>query len=255
MRALPDRAVTVTVMTENSFWTSPPQARVRGSGHCTITVVLPPFPGHSQEWPANDPDRAREFAASFGTIDEVLEYHGERNISDGFSLRARDDLDWIQVGVWGNVIGISDPALADGGNAWPVLEQVRNLAARYPGAKIVGGATVDRGETHEEAAWVVPGFELVHSEGWPCEDDTSRWTLGGDPRAVLDACGVTARTAEDADVAYDPDNPASTYWGGLGELILGPHRPWRRRRVRTSVFRVRHTRAATDLMEENWIQD
>ncbi|MFD9036491.1 hypothetical protein ACFVZW_35960 [Streptomyces sp. NPDC059567] len=25
--------------------------------------------------------------------------------------------------------------------------------------------------------------------------------------------------------------------------------------MRTSVFRVRHTHAATDLMEENWIQD
>lgn len=57
--------------------------------------------------------------------------------------------------------------------------------------------------------------------------------------------------AKEADVAYDPDDPASTYWGGLGELILGAHRPWRRRRVRTSVFTVRHTHAATDLMEQS----
>ncbi|MFD6276566.1 DUF6333 family protein [Streptomyces sp. NPDC060209] len=242
-------------MTENSFWTYPSQARVRGSGRHAITVVLPPFPDLSDGLPPNDPEGAREFAASFGTVDEVLEYEGERNISDGFSPAARDDLDRIQVGRWGNVIGISDPALADEGNSWPVLEQVRNLAERFPGAKVIGGATVDCGETHEEAAWAVPGFELVHSEGWPGEDDASRWTLEGDPWAVLDACGVTARTAKDADVAYDPDNPTSTYWGGLGELILGAHRPWRRRKVKTSVFRVRHTHAATDLMEEVWFAD
>ncbi|MFB7369684.1 DUF6333 family protein [Streptomyces sp. NPDC056222] len=242
-------------MTENGFWTYPPQAPVRGSGNYAITVVLPPSTEHSPEWPPNDPDRAREFASSFGTVDQVLEYQGERNISDGFSLRTRADLEWIQVGVWGNVIGVSDPSLASDGNSWPVLEQVKELAERFPDAKIVGGASVDRGETHEEAAWVVPGFELVHSEGWPCEDDASMWTLDGDPRAVLDACGVTARTAKDAGVDYDPSDPTSTYWGGLGELILGTHRPWRRRRVRTSVFRVRHTHAATDLMEENWIRD
>ncbi|MGX1508020.1 UNVERIFIED_CONTAM: hypothetical protein RKD43_006645 [Streptomyces graminofaciens] len=249
------RAVTVAGMTENSFWTCLPQAQVRGSGEYTVTVVLPPFPDQSGDWPPNDPERAREFAASFGTVDAVLDYHGEQNISDGFSLTTRDDLDWIQVGVWGNVIGISDPALADDGNSWPVLEQVRNLAERFPGAKIIGSATVDRGETHEEAAWVVPGVEPVHSEGWPVEDDPSRWTLEGDPQAVLDACGVTPQMAKDADVAYDPDDPTSTYWGGLGELILGVHRPWRRRKVRTSVFRVRHTHDATDLMEEVWISD
>lgn len=57
------------------------------------------------------------------------------------------------------------------------------------------------------------------------EDGTSRWTLEGDPQAVLDACGVTAQMAKDADVAYDPANPASAYWDGLGELILGTQRP------------------------------
>ncbi|MDF6019789.1 DUF6333 family protein [Streptomyces sp. JH34] len=240
-------------MTETSFWTCPSHARVRGSGRHTITVVLPPFPDLPDGMPPNDADGAREFAASFGTVDEVLECDGERNISDGLSPATRDDLDRIQVGRWGDVIGISDPALADDGNTWPVLEQVRALAERFPGAKVIGGAVTDRGETHEEVAWAVPGFEVVHSEGWPGEDDPSRWTLEGDPRAVLDACGVTGQAAKDADVAYDPDDPAATYWGGLGELILGVHRPWRRRKVRTSVFRVRHTRAATDLMEEIWI--
>ncbi|MEV6594562.1 DUF6333 family protein [Streptomyces acidicola] len=113
-----------------------------------------------------------------------------------------------------------------------------------PEAKIIGGATVDCGETHEETVWLVPGFELVHSEGWPGEDDdTPRWTLKGDPQAVLDACRGTAQRANDADVPYDPDHPTSTYWGGLGELILGAHRPWRRRKVRTSVFGVPHTRS------------
>ncbi|MBM7436638.1 DUF6333 family protein [Streptomyces sp. HB132] len=242
-------------MTENGSWTCPSQARVRGAGRYTITVVLPPFPDPSDGLPPNDPHAAREFAGSFGTVDGVLEYQGERNISDGFSPATRDDLDRIQVGRWGNVLGVSDPALADGGHSWPVLEQVRNLAERFPGAKVIGGAVVDRGETHEEAAWAVPGFELVHSEGWPSEADTSRWTLTGDPQAVLEACGITAREAKEADVAYDPDDPASTYWGGLGELILGAHRPWRRRRVRTSVFTVRHTHSATDLMEEVWLSD
>ncbi|MFE9856461.1 DUF6333 family protein [Streptomyces sp. NPDC005780] len=240
-------------MTENSFWTCPPQAQVRGSGQYTVTLVLPPYPDAAAGFPPNDPEAARKFAASFGTVDTVLEYGGERNISDGFALTARDDLEWIQVGVWGNVIGIADPALADEGNSWPVLEQVGNLAKRFPGAKIVGAATVDCGAVHEEAAWVVPGFEPVHSEGWPDGDELPPWTLEGDPAAVLEACGVTARTAQDADITYDPEDPAATYWGGLGELILGAQHPWRRPQLWTSAFRVRHTHAATDLMEEVWI--
>ncbi|NBE54553.1 DUF6333 family protein [Streptomyces boluensis] len=240
-------------MDEKNYWTCPPEAEVRGGGEFTVTLVLPPFTDHAAAWPHNDPVRAREFAASFGTVEEIVAYEGEHTISHGFGLQTRDDLEWIEVGVWDNVIGISDPSLADRGLSWPVLEQVRDLAARFPEARIVGSSSVDRGETHEEVAWAVPGFDVVHSEGWPCNDDPEVWTLEGDPQAVLDACGVTARMAEEADIEFHPDSPADTYWGGLGELILGTNCPWRRRKARTSIFRVRHTHAATDLMEENWL--
>lgn len=241
-------------MGDNDFWTCPPHTTVRGSGDYTITVVLPPFPHHTDGWPPNDPLRAREFAEAFGTIDTVLEYHGEQNITDGFALQTREDLEWIQVGVWGDVMAVSDPSLADRGLDWPVLDQVRDLAGRFPGAKVIGGAAVDRGETHEEVAWAVPGVDLVHSEGWPCNDDPAVWTLNGDPQAALDACGVTAQHTEAAHIDHDPDDPTATYWGGLGELLLGPDCPWRRRGIRTSVFRVRHTQSATDHMEENWVE-
>ncbi|MEV0649353.1 DUF6333 family protein [Phytomonospora sp. NPDC050363] len=230
------------------FWTSPPDTLVRGSGIYTVTVVLPPI--ESPAWPANDPARAREFAAALDTVDEVLEYEGEQRVAGGFGLQTRADLEWIQVGVWGNVIGVCDPALADNGNSWPVLEQVTELAKRLPGAKIIGNASVDRGESHEEVAWVVPGFEPVHSEGWAINEDPALWTLTGDPQAVLDGCGLAEPYSG---IPYDAEDPTATYWGGLSELILGEHDPWSRR-LRASAFRVRHTEDATDRMEEGWLQ-
>lgn len=240
-------------MTENSYWTCPPDAPVPGSGTHSLTVVLPGAGGPWTEWPANDPDRAREFAAALGTVEAVLGYEGERTIAEAFSSATRADLDLIRVGVWGDVLAVSDPALVDDGDAWPVLAQVEALATRFPGATVIGEASVGRGARHEEAAWSVPGHPPVHSEGRPDSDDPSHWTLTGAPWPLLAALGVTPERAKAADVAYAPDDPAATYWAGLGELILGDRRPWRRRKVRTSVFRVRHTREATDRMEELWL--
>ncbi|MFF7178241.1 DUF6333 family protein [Streptomyces sp. NPDC008121] len=238
-------------MADTDPWIRPPDHRVWGSGDATITLVLPPFPDRSEGFPAHDPAAARRFAEDFGTIDAVLEELTPLSPVDPVVLETRTDLDVVRVGCWGNVIALADPALADNGDAHPVREQVRALAERYPGARIVGSAHVDTGETHAEDAVVVPGAPALHSAGWSGEEP---WTLTGDVWAVLDALGITPEAVEEEDVEIDED-PRFTEWEGVSRLAQGPCRPWGRKELRMSVFRVRHTEAATRRMEEIWLPE
>jgi hypothetical protein len=245
----------VTGVTETSYWTCPPDRRVNGWGDYTITVLHPPFPtttGRSTrttvaELAPHDPVRAREFAESFGTVEAVLE---ELPLTDTVSASpwTRADLDIIRVGCWGNVIGISDPALADNGNTCPLLEEAEVLHKLYPDARIVGSVHTDMGADHSEDVIFLPGGLMLHSEGW----DSSRWDLTGDPRAILDALGITAESLVGEYAELDEDNPADTNWNAFGNLALGPLDPWHFDVVRMSAFRVRHTEHYTDLMEEIW---
>ncbi|BDM73229.1 hypothetical protein HEK616_67160 [Streptomyces nigrescens] len=238
-------------MSDTDFWSCPPDSGVWGSGDHTITLVLPPFSGPGPVFAAHDPLRAQEFAEAFGTVDEVLEEVQSASAAEPMALETRKDLDFIRVGCWGNVLAISDPSLADNGNAHPVLGQVTALRDRFPGARIVGSAHVDCGETHSEDVIVVPGVPLLHSEGWPGEEP---WTLTGDLQAVLDALGITPEVLEEEDVELSGD-PRYSDWEGLARLALGPYDPWGRADLLTSVFRVRHTESATALMEEIWLPD
>ncbi|WP_338898190.1 DUF6333 family protein [Streptomyces sp. TG1A-60] len=89
-------------MTDNSFWTLPPDRMVRGSmGHCNITVLLPPFDVDARTLPADAPVRAAEFAASFGTVDEVLEEIGPRSVLDVPYPNTRTALDVVLAAAWG----------------------------------------------------------------------------------------------------------------------------------------------------------
>jgi hypothetical protein len=231
------------------------EQELTGFGESTITLVFPPFQPFSPSTPASpagfaphDPVRARAFAADFPTIEAIVE---ELEPSDAgpVSPHTRGDLDLVRVGCWGNVIAISDFALVDDGNMSPVLDVTTVLAERYPEARIVGDASIDRGENHAETCIHLPGGLKLDYEGWPAGN---RSYFKGDPHAMAQAVGVTR---EDLAKRYiDLDDPESVPWGHFGAVLLEPFHPWGYDSLAMSEFRVRHTEQATDHMEEIWLQ-
>jgi len=239
---------------DNSFWTCPPDREVHGSGEYTITILLPPLPTTTDrrtltttELAPHDPVRARQFAETLGTVDAVLEELPLTNTVSTFPA-TRADLDIIKVGCWGNIIGISDPALADNGNACPLLDETETLHQRHPDARIVGSVSNDMGETHYENTIHLPEGLMLHCEGW----DSTQWNLTGDPHAILHALGITPESLAGHDAELDGENPSRTDWHAFGNLALGPLDPWHFDTVQMSAFRVRHTEDHTTLMEEIW---
>lgn len=247
-------------MIDNGYWTSacPPDREVHGGGDYTITILRPPFPtttttttGRSTltkvaELAPHDPVLARQFAETFGTVDAVLE---ELPLTDTVATfpSTRMDLDIIKVGCWGNVIGVSDPALADNGTECPLLAETEALHKRYPDARIVGSVGVDMGASHSEDTIHLPDGTMLHYEGW----DSEQCYLTGDPHAILRALGITAESLV-GQYAELSEDPADTDWRSFGNLALGPWSPWNFDTVQMSAFRVRHTEAYTALMEEKW---
>ncbi|MFI7410278.1 DUF6333 family protein [Streptomyces sp. NPDC049627] len=233
-------------MTGDSFWTLPPDRMVRGSlGHCNITVLLPPFGVDARALPANDPGRAAEFAASFGTVEEVVEEIGPRSALDVPYPDTRTDLDIVQAAAWGHALGFSDPALADNGNDTPLLTEARRLRERYPDARIVGRVHFHGGADHTEDIVWLPDGAMFHATGWPGDEP---FEVTGDPDAIASALGIPAETLED--LGLHEEDPADVEWAGFVALALGEADPWGWEQLRTTAFRVRHTRFATSTMEE-----
>ncbi|WP_259407956.1 DUF6333 family protein [Streptomyces akebiae] len=233
-------------MTDDSFWTLPPDRVVRGSmGHCNLTVLLPPFDVDAGTLPANDPARAAEFAASFGTVDEVLEDLGPRPVLDVPYPYVRTDLDVVQAAVWGHVLGFSDPALADAGDDNPLLSEARSLREWYPDARIVGRVDFHGGASHTEDLVWLPDGTMFHAAGWAGDEP---FEVTGDPAAVASALGIPAEKL--ADLGLDEEDPADIPWADLAALALAESDPWGRRQLHTTAFRVRHTEFATSTMEE-----
>ncbi|MDG4858469.1 DUF6333 family protein [Streptomyces sp. T-3] len=243
-------------MTDSNFWTVPADLEVNGHGEYTITLIRPPFPDGTRpsthatvkELAPHDPVRAREFAECFGTIDAVLEELPLTNALPAGSPWTRADLDVITVGHWGNVIAISDPALADNGLDCPLLEQTEALRERYPDARIVGSVDSDMGAYHHEHTVWLPGGPTLHSEGWSNGD---MWHLDGDPHAVLDALGITAESLVGTYAELEED-PSDTNWDEFGKLAIRPWSPWGFSTPEMSAFRVRHTENAVMHMEGVW---
>lgn len=238
-----------------SYWTSPPDCDVNGWGDYTITILHPPFPTSTErstittvkELAPHDPARARQFVETFGTVEAVLE---ELPATDTVSASpwTRADLDIIRVGCWGNIIGISDPALADNGIECPLLTETEALHKRYPDARIIGSVSTDMGANHTEDTIHLPGVPTLHYSGW----DSDLYDLTGDPHAILRALGITAESLIGEYAELDEEDPASTNWQAFGNLALGPWSPWHFDTVQMSAFRVRHTKHYTELMEEIW---
>ncbi|ARH95606.1 hypothetical protein STRMOE7_29215 [Streptomyces sp. MOE7] len=236
----------MTRMTDINFWTRPADRMVRGGGHYNITVLQPPFAVRAEDLPPNDPVAARAFAEAFPTVDAVLEELDPVVAYATPYLATRADLDVIQVGCWGNVLAISDPAMVDDGNGTPLLYEVTRLRERFPDARIVGRVEVDCGEDHTEDIIHLPEGPMFHASGWPTMDP---WQLTGDPHAVAAALGIGADVLEEHDIDFDAD-PGDVAWADFATLALGEADPWPMASLKTSVFRVRHTESYTRTMEE-----
>ncbi|MEU1464967.1 DUF6333 family protein [Streptomyces sp. NPDC005727] len=235
-------------MTGNGFWTVPADRMTTGSGtRYELTVVRPPVSVDVGGLPPNDAAAALEFARSLDMIDEVLEELGSRQGSDRLTVRTRADLDIVQVGVWGNVMSVSDPGFADDGNDTPMLYQAELLRERFPDALVVGRVEVHCGAEHTEDLVMLPGGPMFHACGWPGDEP---FVVSGDPAAVMAACGVTAERLEDLDVIFDlDDDPNQNDWGALATACLGEADPWGRSGLFSSSLRVRRTDVATSRME------
>ncbi|MFE1775483.1 DUF6333 family protein [Streptomyces sp. NPDC059008] len=234
-------------MTPHSFWTSPPDRMVRGSmGHCNITVLPPPFDVDARALPANDPAGAAQFAASPGTVDEVLEDLGPRSVLEVPYPRTRGDLDVVQAAAWGHVRGMCDPALADSGNDTPLLGEARALRERFPDARIVGRVHFDAGADHTEDIVWLPDGAMFHASGWLGDEP---FEIDGDPDAVIAALGLTGEMLRDAGFDLEEDEPHEAQWSALAALALGDADPWGWPDLQTSAFRVRHTASAVRAME------
>ncbi|MGW2111763.1 DUF6333 family protein [Streptomyces sp. NPDC001948] len=236
-------------MTDTTFWACPPDREVRGHGDdYTLTLLLPPFPAGTVNFSPHDPEEARHFAENFDTVDEILEELPPGSACGSPAPETRADLDIIKVGCWGNVISITDPALADSIGDSPLLGASNTLRSRYPDARIVGSADVHCGGDHTEDIIRLPGGLMLHAEGWSGVEPLE---VTGDPQAVVRALGISSETL--AEEAIDLDEESDEIdWRALGRLALGPCDPWGRVDLRMSVFRVRHTSGSTFRMEESW---
>ncbi|MCX4825799.1 DUF6333 family protein [Streptomyces sp. NBC_01142] len=235
-------------MTADTFWTIPADPMTTGSGvHHNLTVLLPPFTTIREQLPVNDPDRAAEFALSLDKIDTVLEHLGPRPAADIQPLMTRADLDIVQVGTWGNVLAISDPAFVDNGDSMPLLGEATRLRDRFPDARIVGRVSVHCGAEHTEDLVWLPDGTMFHACGWPGDEP---FVVTGDPHAVASALGITAETFEDLEVYVDlDDEPGENDWAAFAGLALGEADPWPSPRVNTSALRVQHSEYAVSHME------
>lgn len=225
---------------------------VNGYGEFTLAVVFPPFQPHARSSPANfaphDPARARALAESFPTVDAVLEELPETGAVRS-SPETRADLDLVAVGCWGSVIGISDPALAGDSFDKTLWDVTSVLAERHPEARVIGAASIDRGENHEQSAVHLPGGLKLYTEAWPGPD---QFSLDGDPHAIARAVGVSAEVLAAAYIDLD-DEPWTIPWGHFGRQLLDPFDPWGYADLRMSEFRVRRTEEAALHLEETWL--
>lgn len=188
-------------MADTEYWTVPADAYVRGGGEYTITVLTPPYQVDSGRLPANDAVAARQFAEAFPTVEEVLEVLPDAPANEGLYLTTRTDLDLIRVGVWGNVIGISDPALIDDGTRFTMASETATVAERCPDARVVGRLAVDCGEDYTEDIARLPDGSRLHAGGYP---GTEPWEVHGTPaassppsachRPILKPTGCSGRT-------------------------------------------------------------
>ncbi|WP_310725297.1 DUF6333 family protein [Streptomyces sp. N2A] len=245
--------MTDSVLPESSFWDVPPDTDVVRYGVYGLTVVRPGTRTDPAGLPAHDPAAARRFAASFGTIDTVLEDLGTVSATADTSAGTRADLELVRVGCWGGVTEITDPGLVHCNGIYPVEEEAESLAERFPDAVIIASCTIDYPMTY--GAWKIihPDGARLFAAGWHGED-VDHWDLAGSPADVAAAFGITAPELTDAGI--DLHAAANVFsWGSLCRLALKKVAPLDHTGRTESLFRVRHTEDATGNMEEIWLEE
>ena len=237
-------------MTDNDFWDCPPEQAIAWHGEFRLTLVERPFPtGEGVVLPAHDPARAREFAAAFGTVDTVVEEADRIEATEPPPFSTRADLDLVGVGCWGTVTEINDPALVFTGGTLPLVEQADELAKRFPGAVVVGSATIDHHLTYGTHVIHHPAGARLFAAGWSGEGD---WDRAGTSQEIVDAFGIGPDDLARRGIDLDAE-PGSFHWEGLTRLALQRVGPLLRTGRTLSVFRVRHTEEATGDLEDTWI--
>ncbi|MET7644712.1 DUF6333 family protein [Streptomyces sp. NPDC005426] len=236
-------------MSYDDLWEYPPDADIARHGEFRLTVVDRPFPQGDGDLPAHDPARAREFAASFGTVDAVVEESGRIEAVERMPFATRADLDLIGVGCWGAVTEVNDPALVATGGALPLAEQADALAARFPGAVVIGSARIDHPVSYRAHVIHHPDGVRLFAAGWSGEGD---WDRDGRVRDVVEAFGIGPGDLARKSIELD-DEPGDFAWDGLVRLALGRTAPLPRAGRTLSVFRVRRTEAIAGDLEDTWI--
>ncbi|MGY5136401.1 DUF6333 family protein [Streptomyces nigrescens] len=233
-------------MPDTKYWTSAPDRIVRGSmGLCHLTVAQPPFNIDARSLPANDPDQAHLFVASFGGIEEVLEDLGPRSVQTPLPSSVRSDLDIVHAAAWGGMRAISTPVFADDGNGNPLLAESERMRDRFPAARIVGHVTYYGGMEHTETVVMLPDGAMFHASGWPGDEP---FVVLGDPHAVIASLGLSSWMLAAADI--DIDQPLHEIeWASLAGLALGHSSPWGWEEMQTTAFRVQHSDLSVCSME------
>ncbi|WMX43744.1 DUF6333 family protein [Streptomyces roseicoloratus] len=233
----------------HDYWIRPADQDIARYGEFRLTLVQPPFPAPATTLLDHDVVRAREFAGSLLAVEDVLAEVERIEAVDRPDFATRADLDLVSVGCWGTVTEVNDPALACAEVDHTLLEQAEALAAGFPGAVVVGSATVDHPTTYGTHVIHHPGGARLFGAGWSGEGD---WLHDGSAHAVAEAFGIgpgaLAREGVDLDAP-----PGSLYWQGLARLALLSVTPMHRGGRVLSVFRVRHTEKATGDLEDTWL--
>lgn len=233
-------------MTENDYAASAPDRPLRGSmGLCHLTVFEPPFGIDARDLPPQDPARARAFAESLESIEEVLEDLGPCSVLTPLPSAVRADLDVVHVAAWGSMVGIADPAFATDGNDEPLRSAAGVLRERFPEARIVGRVAYHGGMEHTEDIVWLPDGAMFHASGWPGDEP---FVVTGDPNAVIASLDLRGWMLDSAGVDLDED-ANEVEWARLAGLALGRSDPWGWEEMRTTAFRVRRSEATVRDME------
>ncbi|MER7727987.1 DUF6333 family protein [Streptomyces sp. NPDC096323] len=236
-------------MSYDDFWEYPPDRGIAQHGEFRLTVVEAPFPGGSGVLPAHDPVRARELTASLGTVDAVVGESGRIEAVERAPFGTRADLDLVGVGCWGPVTEVNDPALASTDGSFPLAEQADALAARFPGAVVIGSARIDHSASYGAHVILHPDGVRLFAAGWSGEGD---WDREGSVREVVEVFGIGGQERAEAGIELD-DDPEEFAWEGLTRLALGRVAPMARAGRVLSVFRVRRTEEVAGDLEDTWI--
>ncbi|MEU9531247.1 DUF6333 family protein [Streptomyces sp. NPDC048213] len=236
-------------MSYDDVWEYGPDEPLVRHGEFRLTVVGPPFPGGDGELPAHDPARAAGLVAALGAVDAVVGEDGRIEAVERPPFATRADLDLVAVGCWGPVSEVNDPALAAGGDGSALAEQADALAARYPGAAVIGSVRVDHPVAYGAHVVQHPDGARLFAAGWAGEGD---WDLEGGVAEVAGAFGIDADALRDAGV--DPDaEPGDLAWESLTRLVLRRTSPLHRVGRTLSVFRVRRSEGTAGDLEDTWI--